>query len=528
MTAAKTTTARKATPRKAAAAKKTTAPVEPAPAELIHADPADLVVGANVRLDPRLDADFVASIRERGVLEPIVAYREGDGDGDGRLVVLRGQRRTVGALQAGRPTVPVVVIPKPDDVDRVVDQLIENDHRAGLVEAERASAFTQLAAFGLPAGDIVRRTASRRDDVDRALAVARSPRVREATERFPALTFDNLAAFAEFEDDPQALAQLEQAAAKGRGFAHVAQGLRDTRDQRAALVAAEQALRRAGVKVVDQLGSRPKARRLSQLLGAEGELTEQEHMGCPGHAAYVDEDWLYPGDEGYPNPDADPDDDDAAVYAATPVYLCLDWAKHDHKERYPSYSGSRAAIPAAEKTDEQRSAAAAERREVIAGNRAWDSAQTVRRQWLAELLTRKTAPPRAAAFIAGSFARRDHTVSHTLMNGIDLARELLGLQPEGHSYSDYEGYLRRRREMVDLIEQGTDGRALVIGLGLILAAYEQGADRNSWRRTSATDTDGSVSATPRYLRYLESCGYELAPVERRACGEPVELVTTAQ
>lgn len=39
---------------------------------LIEVDPGELVVGANVRLDPRLDKEFVDSIRERGVLEPIV------------------------------------------------------------------------------------------------------------------------------------------------------------------------------------------------------------------------------------------------------------------------------------------------------------------------------------------------------------------------------------------------------------------------------------------------------------------------
>jgi len=50
----------------------------------IEVDPAKLFLGPNVRPAVRLNKSFVASIRERGVLEPVVTYR---GD-DGTLVVL--------------------------------------------------------------------------------------------------------------------------------------------------------------------------------------------------------------------------------------------------------------------------------------------------------------------------------------------------------------------------------------------------------------------------------------------------------
>ena len=46
---------------------------------LEHLDPASLVIDANVRTDPRLDPRFVASVKERGVLEPVVAYRDAHG-----------------------------------------------------------------------------------------------------------------------------------------------------------------------------------------------------------------------------------------------------------------------------------------------------------------------------------------------------------------------------------------------------------------------------------------------------------------
>jgi ParB family chromosome partitioning protein len=82
-------------------------------------------VGANVRRDVRLDKGFVASIRERRVLEPIVCSR----NGEGALVVKYGQRGPL-ALEAGRPTVPVVVVASAEEQDRVIDQYPENTHRA--------------------------------------------------------------------------------------------------------------------------------------------------------------------------------------------------------------------------------------------------------------------------------------------------------------------------------------------------------------------------------------------------------------
>jgi ParB family chromosome partitioning protein len=45
----------------------------------------------------------------------------------------------------------------------------------------------------------------------------------------------------------------------------------------------------------------------------------------------------------------------------------------------------------------------------------------------------------------------------------------------------------------------------------VLAGYEERTDRSHWRTTQPH--------TVRYLRFLQSCGYTLAPVEQRACGQ---------
>ncbi len=69
-------------------------------------DPTTLIIGDNVRAEARLDRQFLASIREFGVMDPIHVTRADDGT----LTVKRGQRRTLGAVKVGRPTVPVLVV----------------------------------------------------------------------------------------------------------------------------------------------------------------------------------------------------------------------------------------------------------------------------------------------------------------------------------------------------------------------------------------------------------------------------------
>ena len=63
-------------------------------------DPATLTVDINVRKDAALTKEFVASIKEHGVLVPVVAHRKDDGT----VHVLMGQRRTRAAVEAERPS----------------------------------------------------------------------------------------------------------------------------------------------------------------------------------------------------------------------------------------------------------------------------------------------------------------------------------------------------------------------------------------------------------------------------------------
>jgi ParB family transcriptional regulator, chromosome partitioning protein len=83
-------------------------------------------------------AELAASIREVGILQPLVVRRSGSG-----YEVVTGERRLRAAKLAGMATVPVV-LRESEDSDLLREALIENIHREDLNPIELAEAFRQL------------------------------------------------------------------------------------------------------------------------------------------------------------------------------------------------------------------------------------------------------------------------------------------------------------------------------------------------------------------------------------------------
>jgi ParB family chromosome partitioning protein len=81
---------------------------------------------------------LAASIREVGVLQPIVVRRSGEG-----YELIAGERRLRAARLAGLATVPVILRDS-DDADTLREALIENIHRDDLGPIELAEAFREL------------------------------------------------------------------------------------------------------------------------------------------------------------------------------------------------------------------------------------------------------------------------------------------------------------------------------------------------------------------------------------------------
>ena len=148
-----------------------------------------------------------------------------------------------------------------------------------------------------------------------------------------------------------------------------------------------------------------------------------------------------------------------------------------------------------------------ERREVIANNRAWASAQTVRRSWLQTFLARRTPPKDAPQWIAVTLASSTHEIRRAMEGGHTLACQLLGVKVDG--WSAWGG---GPHPMEQLAAAATPARAGMLTLGLLLAGIESTLDRYSWRNPTRT--------TRSYLTAIERWGYPLSDVERLAATEP--------
>lgn len=181
------------------------------PGTIEYLDPATLKIEDNVRFLPELDKgdrQLVESIKQLGVLEPIVARR----DDRGQVLVRMGQRRTLAAREAELPTVPVFVTDAADNtIRRILEQLAENDHRRDLTGAEHVAAFQQLAFEGLSVATIAKRTRHTAQTVKDALAIAENGTASEAIKAHE-LTLDQAAALIEFEGDPDTVDALIEVA----------------------------------------------------------------------------------------------------------------------------------------------------------------------------------------------------------------------------------------------------------------------------------------------------------------------------
>jgi ParB family chromosome partitioning protein len=84
-------------------------------------------------------AELVHSVREIGLLQPIVVRPLGEDDYE----LIMGERRWRAAQEAGLEKIPAIVR-QTEDSDMLRDALLENLHRAQLNPLEEASAYAQL------------------------------------------------------------------------------------------------------------------------------------------------------------------------------------------------------------------------------------------------------------------------------------------------------------------------------------------------------------------------------------------------
>ncbi|OMH32566.1 ParB/RepB/Spo0J family partition protein [Tersicoccus sp. Bi-70] len=421
---------------------------------LVELDPSTLTVDTNVRADAGLTPAFVASVREHGVLVPVVAHR---GE-DGTVKVLMGQRRTLAAVEAGQATIPVHLVATPEEADRLARQVVENDQRTGLTETDRAEAIHQLSLLGVSPTRIAKRVGVAKTTVETTLAVKANATATEALAT--GLTIDQALVLAQFDGDDEAQEQLTAVALRSpESLAHEASRLKASRE-RAALVATAQATAtERGLTILDR---NPAA------WGYDGDAVAVAELAKPSPTGPV----------------ALTEEDANAVYVGTDwsgevvhSYAVLDWKSCGYSRRRTSgdYGAAGGGM-----TEEQK----AERRAVVENNRAMEAAQVVRREFVATLLSRKTPPKDAARFIAARITGHAYQVGHNIVESIRMAKG-----------EDGPAWAAKRT---------TD--PTMVALAAVIGCIEADMDRGSWRNRP--------SGAGEYLTALIGWGYTPADVER--------------
>jgi len=122
-------------------------------------------------MDPGRLAELTASIRETGIVQPILVRRRGD-----RFQIIAGERRFRAAQAAGLATVPVSVRDVADE-HMLEIALVENIQREELNAIEEAQAFQRLQdEFSLTQEEIARRVGRDRTTIANTLRLLRLPR----------------------------------------------------------------------------------------------------------------------------------------------------------------------------------------------------------------------------------------------------------------------------------------------------------------------------------------------------------------
>lgn len=129
------------------------------------------------RFQPRRDfregslAELASSIREQGIIQPIVVVARGD-----KFEIVAGERRWRAARQAGLARVPVVVRDRSADRDLLEAALVENLQRDDLNPLEAAGAYARLKdEFHLTQEEVARRVGKDRATVANALRLLKLP-----------------------------------------------------------------------------------------------------------------------------------------------------------------------------------------------------------------------------------------------------------------------------------------------------------------------------------------------------------------
>ena len=178
-------------------------------ARLANLSPADIVPNP---VQPRLEFDrealdeLVASIREVGVLQPVVV-RPLSGKTN-KYELIMGERRLRATKELGLESIPAVVKETADE-DMLRDALLENLHRSQLNPLEEASAYQQLLAdFGITQEQLATRIGRSRPQITNTIRLLKLPAPVQSRVAAGVLSAGHARAILSVGDDEEAMVRL--------------------------------------------------------------------------------------------------------------------------------------------------------------------------------------------------------------------------------------------------------------------------------------------------------------------------------
>lgn len=154
--------------------------------------------------EPEAFAELVHSIKELGVLQPIVV-RSIPGEA-GKYELIMGERRLRASKEAGLTKIPAVIRETADE-NMLRDALLENLHRSDLNPLEEASAYQQLLEdFGITQEELANRIGRSRPKITNSIRLLKLPAEVQRKVAAGVLSAGHARALLAIDDDARQLA----------------------------------------------------------------------------------------------------------------------------------------------------------------------------------------------------------------------------------------------------------------------------------------------------------------------------------
>ncbi|MFM9625107.1 ParB N-terminal domain-containing protein [Streptomyces turgidiscabies] len=414
----------------------------------------------NVRRELSLTREFRSSIRENGVRTAVLVRRTGT-----VLEVVDGHRRLRGAIAEGLTHIPYTY-DEVSDSGAFVDMVTTAVHRESLTDVEQASALFQAAELGASTRQLAAAAGRTQKDTKVLVKVGGSKAATAAAST--GLTLTDLARLADLEEvAPDLAEQVEAAMAKDPNGRH-AWRITDavyTAERRQECAAHRAQLEKEGAQFRTPGELSERAVPVREIKGMAHQ--EDKHAECKGDV------WVL-------------ESPDSGAYTR----YCASAVLYGHEIR-----GEAKKIPTGE------------RKRIIAGNAHWDASVTVRQEWLAQFLGRKTHP-RAAADIMLRVA------TEAVLGADDIMQTKQSHPRRDKVLGLLLGMTEQQSTHANITKRAANVRRAPAHLfATVAACYELHVPRSAWRTDDHHGGAGVRRDTARYLGWLQELGYQPTPIE---------------